>query len=262
MGLVLGPKRRRIKSGKKLVFSVSEWQKGSRQFTCHPEPFARFLYARTRLFIACWATPWRIRTSPIAVFLVPCCVAAIIFPHTKWQPKNNQVSWHRRFKLCFVQKKISPNLLPIGKDRFVQQACRKLKLISTNTPQKAQWPIGYGVGLRIKRSSVWIRPWPLRWATRGNGEKWFLTKIASRTKARWEKCLSLGEALHSFVQRSERFWQLLHSLVRHISKESGDRTSAGPFFGQSSISQHAFVWTQSLFRTNFAGCYASCCTVM
>ena len=29
--------------------------------------------------------------------------------------------------------------------------------------QEAQWPIGYGVGLRIKRSSVRIRPWPLRW---------------------------------------------------------------------------------------------------
>ena len=28
---------------------------------------------------------------------------------------------------------------------------------------EAQWPIGYGVGLRIKRSSVRIRPWPLRW---------------------------------------------------------------------------------------------------
>ena len=26
-----------------------------------------------------------------------------------------------------------------------------------------QWPIGYFVGLRIKRSSVRIRPWPLRW---------------------------------------------------------------------------------------------------
>ena len=30
-------------------------------------------------------------------------------------------------------------------------------------PRKAQWPIGYGVGLRIKRSSVRIRPWPLCW---------------------------------------------------------------------------------------------------
>ena len=29
--------------------------------------------------------------------------------------------------------------------------------------EEAQWPIGYGVRLRIKRSSVWIRPWSLRW---------------------------------------------------------------------------------------------------
>ena len=29
--------------------------------------------------------------------------------------------------------------------------------------KEAQWPISYGVGLRIKRSSVRIRPWPLRW---------------------------------------------------------------------------------------------------
>ena len=28
--------------------------------------------------------------------------------------------------------------------------------------REAHWPIGYGVGLRIKRSSVRIRPWPLR----------------------------------------------------------------------------------------------------
>ena len=29
-----------------------------------------------------------------------------------------------------------------------------------------KWPIGYGVGLRIKRSSLRIRPWPLRWVLR------------------------------------------------------------------------------------------------
>ena len=29
--------------------------------------------------------------------------------------------------------------------------------------KETQWPIGYGVGLRIKRSSVRIRLWPLRW---------------------------------------------------------------------------------------------------
>ena len=28
---------------------------------------------------------------------------------------------------------------------------------------EAQWPIGYSVGLWIKRSSVRIQPWPLRW---------------------------------------------------------------------------------------------------
>ena len=33
----------------------------------------------------------------------------------------------------------------------------------TSIIREAQWPIGYGVGLRIKRSSVRIRPWPLRW---------------------------------------------------------------------------------------------------
>ena len=32
-----------------------------------------------------------------------------------------------------------------------------------NFKKEAQWPIGYGVGLRIKRSSVQIRLWPLRW---------------------------------------------------------------------------------------------------
>ena len=34
---------------------------------------------------------------------------------------------------------------------------------TTSDRKEAQWPIGYGVGLRIKRSSVRIRPWPLRW---------------------------------------------------------------------------------------------------
>ena len=37
-------------------------------------------------------------------------------------------------------------------------------MISTNNNLwEAQWPIGYGVRLRIKRSSVRIRLWPLRW---------------------------------------------------------------------------------------------------
>ena len=56
-----------------------------------------------------------------------------------------------------------------------------------------------------------------------------------------EKSLSWRSSIF-FIERSERFWQLLHCLVRHISKDSGDRTSAGPFSGRSTISQHAFVW--------------------
>ena len=54
-------------------------------------------------------------------------------------------------------------------------------------------------------------------ATLGNRENWFKTKEASHTKACWEKSLSLGEALYSFVEKSERFWQLLHCLVCHIA---------------------------------------------
>ena len=38
------------------------------------------------------------------------------------------------------------------------QRCR-----TTYLQYPAQWPVGYGVGLRIKRSSVRIRPSPLRW---------------------------------------------------------------------------------------------------
>ena len=37
-----------------------------------------------------------------------------------------------------------------------------------DSKKEAQWPIGYGVGLRIKRSSVRIWPWPRRWV-RGQG---------------------------------------------------------------------------------------------
>ena len=37
--------------------------------------------------------------------------------------------------------------------------------------------------------------------------------------------------------------------MHHISKDSGDRTSAGPFFGRSTISQHAFVW-DAIFVSN------------
>ena len=67
------------------------------------------------------------------------------------------------------------------------------------------------------------------------GGKLVLNKNSAHAKACWEKSLSLGETLYSFVERSERLWQLLHSLVRYISKDIGDRTSAEPFFSRSTI---------------------------
>ena len=46
---------------------------------------------------------------------------------------------------------------------------RKDEARNQNFAEEAQWPIGYGVGLRIKWSSVRIRPWPLRWVLLGQG---------------------------------------------------------------------------------------------
>ena len=64
--------RKEGESRVELVFSVSEWQKCSRQFACHPEPFARFLYARTRLFIVELLHPTR-NEQTCRWELVFCC---------------------------------------------------------------------------------------------------------------------------------------------------------------------------------------------
>ena len=48
---------------------------------------------------------------------------------------------------------------------FTKFRCSKISVMRNHgsfSRMEAQWPIGYGVGLRIKRSSVRIRPWPLR----------------------------------------------------------------------------------------------------
>ena len=47
--------------------------------------------------------------------------------------------------------------------RMVTPVALKFAMFTFPLPKReAQWPIGYGVGLWIKRSSVRIRPWPLR----------------------------------------------------------------------------------------------------
>ena len=51
-----------------------------------------------------------------------------------------------------------------GYDNFLKLFILEVDIVSGKRDDKseAQWPIGYGVGLRIKRSSVRIRLWPLR----------------------------------------------------------------------------------------------------
>ena len=95
---------------------------------------------------------------------------------------------------------------------------------------KEDWAIGLASDDVTKLGNAWQRG------------KLVLNKVGAPYKSMLGKSLSLGDALYLFVERSERVLQLLHSLVRHISKDFGDWTSAGPFFGRSTISQHAYVW--------------------
>ena len=86
--------------------------------------------------------------------------------------------------------------------------------------------------------------------------KLVLNKGSAHTKACWEKSLSLGEALYFFVEKSERFWQLLHCLVHHISKMVGIGQVRGRFLVDRRSPSMLLYGTLSLLRTNFAGCYA------
>ena len=96
-------------------------------------------------------------------------------------------------------------------------------------------------------------------ATPDNGENGFSTKIAPHAKACWEshrtKLFILSWKGRTVLTTSS------HAIVRHISKDIWDRTSAGPFFGQSKISQHGLVWDTTFVSNEFAGCYTGCCAV-
>ena len=65
-----------------------------------------------------------------------------------------QTTWHYHSDISSVQasKSVSAAVSTLNNE-----------LMELGLPMEAQWPIRYGVGLRIKRSSVRIRPWPLRW---------------------------------------------------------------------------------------------------
>ena len=96
--------------------------------------------------------------------------------------------------------------------------------------EDAQWPIRYGVGLRIKRSAVRIRPWPLR-SVLGQGSllplsqgeaftlasisypailvKYILAKkMKNNGKSPTFKFVSGEERRPSEVQRVSRGWRL------------------------------------------------------
>ena len=98
-----------------------------------------------------------------------------------------------------------------------------------------QWPIGYGVGLRIKRSSVRIRPWPLRWVL---GQGSLLP-------------LSQGEA---FTLASISY---LAILVKYILAKKKKKKAGVVHVCHSS---HKFA-TQSSHSVDRAGCHAKMATL-
>ena len=115
-------------------------------------------------------------------------------------------------------------------------------ILFSNKKKRKKWNRQRKVSWRGDRT-LYVSAWPKWFAWRTNRPQVTRGLTADNeihTKACQKKSLSLGEALYSFVERSERFWQVLHSSVRHISKVLGDRTSAESFFGRSTISQHAF----------------------
>ena len=64
-------------------------------------------------------------------------------------------------KKILIKKLDRQNTSSVSKSLLVTHSWTSRK---STTPHRreAQWPIGYGIGLRIKQSSVQIRPWPLR----------------------------------------------------------------------------------------------------
>ena len=63
-------------------------------------------FSRSNAGANCWwqrrivVNSWRDQRCDKSVsFKFPCLVAAIIFPHTKWLPKNHGLSWFCRFEV-------------------------------------------------------------------------------------------------------------------------------------------------------------------
>ena len=132
------------------------------------------------------APQWRDQALHTLVLMHSCRVHNLLF-----QPANAKIksivssNWiDSRPLLHQVQKAILHATHPMSKRRSTvlaehhqspnldgKKECWQIQLNGKNKPNHrsepaeplAWWPIGYGVGLRIKRSSVRIRLWPLRW---------------------------------------------------------------------------------------------------
>ena len=124
----------------KLLFLVRNWHCWSRKaFTRQMTPQIREETAKTAVFRQRWQA-WKVVRSMAAVRQRPRT------------PRN----W--RCSFAFFES----FLWHFNKKQHAEVIFRLSRPVLCKN-REAQWPIGYGVGLRIKRSSVRIRPWPLRW---------------------------------------------------------------------------------------------------
>ena len=90
---------------------------------------------------------------------VKCCRPKAIL-HSLTSSRKPK-SWQIKKEHCYFLKKVS--VLGEMENKTLRSLYMIWCFIYLSNKLEAQWPIGYGVGLRIKRSSVRIRPRPLRW---------------------------------------------------------------------------------------------------
>ena len=137
-----------------------------------------------------------------------------IFEVSQWSRSWNQ----RKQKICLGK------CLPFGK---------KFVLMEHKLHKKAQWPIGYGVGLRIKRSSVRIRPWPLRWVL-GQGSLLPLSQGEAFTLASISYLAILVKYILAKKKKKKK--------KKKNKKKYRERSATGGF---ADLSRYSFLWSLS-----------------
>ena len=106
--------------------------------------------------------------------------------------------------------------------------------IQTTQSVEAQWPIGYGVGLRIKRSSVRIRPWPLRWVL-GQGSLLPLSQGEAFTLASISYLAILVKyILAKKKKKKKRLFRKVECKLHHFKPQQWDnQRGRGQYLGAS-----------------------------